>query len=61
MITASSSGPSGPERRRGTMAEKRIKPKAAEEGNKESKAKTAAAGVQKKSLHLASMKQRRKR
>jgi hypothetical protein len=43
------------------VAEKRIKPKAAQEATKESKAKTAAAGVQKKSLRQASLRQARKR
>jgi hypothetical protein len=51
--------PQGPDRRRSTMAEKQIQPKAA--GTESAKSTTAAAGVQKKSLKKLSHKKTAKK
>jgi hypothetical protein len=59
MMLASRSAQRGPERRRSSMAEKRIEPKAAD--TEAAKGTTAAAGVQKKSLHKMAKKKTAKK
>ena len=59
MMPTSIRRPLGPERRRSTVAEKRIQPKAAD--TETAKGATAAAGVQKKSLKKLSHKKTAKK